>query len=43
MQRMVILGAGFGGVQAAIELERELGGDRAAPLRAVQSCWAAGG
>lgn len=27
MQRIVILGAGFGGVQAAIELERELGGD----------------
>jgi len=28
MQRIVILGAGFGGLQAAIELERELGGDR---------------
>jgi NADH dehydrogenase len=27
MQRIVILGAGFGGLQAAIELERELGGD----------------
>ncbi len=27
MQRIVILGAGFGGIQAAVELEREFGGE----------------
>lgn len=35
MQRILILGAGFSGVQAAIELERELGGDPGAEILLV--------